>query len=76
MLFGGYLNGGAVQVPSGLREPPTPMLIISILIVILIFNLFDVLSEKSTIFYKDIRFWLVLISMGVLAWLTVASYPA
>lgn len=52
------------------------MLIISILIVILIFNLFDVLSEKSTIFYKDIRFWLVLISMGVLAWLTVASYPA
>gem|GEM_PF-889498 len=51
------------------------MLILTILYLLLSFNLFDVIAEKTTTFYKDVRFWLVLISLVVLMWLTLQSYP-
>lgn len=46
-----------------------------ILYLLFAFNLINVISEKSSTFYKDVRFWLVVVSLIVLVVLTVQSYP-
>ncbi|MCB0521376.1 MAG: hypothetical protein H6577_01840 [Lewinellaceae bacterium] len=40
------------------------------------FNLVKILMEKTNTIYKDIRFWLAIISLITLVWMTVKSYPA
>lgn len=52
------------------------MLLFAILFLMVFYNLFNVISEESNTFYKDIRFWLVLISLGILIWMITQSYPA
>lgn len=32
-------------------------------------------TEKDTVFYKDLRFWLALITAFLLFYLTIVSYP-
>lgn len=39
------------------------------------YNLINVITEESTVFYKDFRFWLVMISLAVLFWVLLQSYP-
>ncbi len=51
------------------------MLIISILYLCFVFNLVNILAEKTTTFYKDIRFWMVFISLMLLMFLTLKGYP-
>lgn len=52
------------------------MLVMTILYLLFGLNLVHVITEKSaTIFYKDIRFWLVVVSLCVLVVLTMQSYP-
>ncbi len=51
------------------------MLVLTILYLLFGINLFSVITEKSTTYYKDVRFWLVIISLAVLVILTVYSYP-
>lgn len=34
-----------------------------------------VMTKKPALFYKDIRFWLVLASLLFLVWMTVSTYP-
>lgn len=46
-----------------------------ILYLLFAFNLINVISEKSSTFYKDVRFWLVIVSLIVLVVLTAQSYP-
>ncbi len=46
---------------------------ITILYLLIGFNLLNVITQEDTAFYKDIRFWLVLISLGILVVLTVNS---
>lgn len=33
------------------------------------------INEKTTNYYKDIRFWLVLTCLLLLSWLTLQGYP-
>ncbi len=51
------------------------MLLCCFLFLLIGYNLFHVISDNQTVFYKDVRFWLVLFSLVVLLWLTVQSYP-
>ena len=51
------------------------MLFIVIIVLLIGYNLFNVISEENNVFYKDIRFWLVLTSLLILVWLTAQSYP-
>ena len=51
------------------------MLFIVIIVLLIGYNLFNVISEENNTFYKDIRFWLVLTSLLILVWLTAQSYP-
>lgn len=46
-----------------------------VLYLLFLFNLVNVISEKSSTFYRDVRFWLVVVSLIVLVVLTVQSYP-
>jgi hypothetical protein len=39
-------------------------------------NLFNVVTQQDTAFYKDIRFWLVMLCLVALVLLTVNSYHA
>jgi hypothetical protein len=39
-------------------------------------NLVKILMEKTNTIYKDIRFWLVVVSLISLIWVTLKSYPA
>lgn len=52
--------------------------ILAIIILILLIGhiLFHMLSEKNEIFYRDIRFWLVVASLCALAWLALQNYRA
>ncbi len=51
------------------------MLLLSFIIILIIFNLFSVVTDKSLPYYKDIRFWLIMISLVVLISMTVEGYP-
>lgn len=51
------------------------MLLFAILYLMFAFNLITVITEKTTIYYKDLRFWLIILSLIVLVFLTVESYP-
>ncbi|MEM6966558.1 MAG: hypothetical protein AAF573_17470 [Bacteroidota bacterium] len=51
------------------------MLLVSFIFSLIIFNLFSVVTDKSTPYYKDIRFWLIVISLVVLVVMTVEGYP-
>lgn len=51
------------------------MLLVSFIFSLIIFNLFNVVTDKSTPYYKDIRFWLIMISLVVLVAMTVEGYP-
>ena len=39
-------------------------------------NLVTMIAEKSEAFYRDVRFWLVIISLIVLVFMTAQTYPA
>ncbi|MFK7772386.1 MAG: hypothetical protein AB8F94_09605 [Saprospiraceae bacterium] len=52
-----------------------PMLLVSFIILLIVFNLFDVVTENITPYYKDIRFWLIMVSLIVLLTITVEGYP-
>lgn len=32
-------------------------------------------SKKSKLFYNDFRFWMVIISLTLLLWLSIQNYP-
>ncbi len=51
------------------------MLVVSLLYILFGFNLARVIMEKTNTFYKDIRFWIVFISLFILGFLTLKSYP-
>ncbi len=51
------------------------MLLVAFIILLIVFNLFDVVTENITPYYKDIRFWLIMISLVVLLALTLEGYP-
>lgn len=51
------------------------MLLVVFIISLIVFNLFDVVTENITPYYKDIRFWLIIISLAVLLTITVEGYP-
>lgn len=50
-------------------------MLISLLYVFLGLNLAKIIMEKTNTLYKDIRFWLVVISLVALVWMTLQSYP-
>lgn len=50
------------------------MFTLIVLFLLIGYTLFHMLSEKNDIFYRDVRFWLVVASLCVLIWLTVHSY--
>jgi len=47
------------------------MLVCAVLFFMIIYNLFNVVSEEHSTFYKDFRFWLVLFSLAVMVWIAV-----
>ncbi len=51
------------------------MLVITILCLLLSLNLVDVITEKTTVFYKDVRFWMVIVSLIALIMITLQNYP-
>lgn len=51
------------------------MFLYVILYLLFAFNLINVISERSSTFYKDVRFWLVIVSLIVLVVLTAQSFP-
>ena len=51
------------------------MLLVSFILFLIIFNLFDVVADKSSPYYKDIRFWLIMVSLVILVAMTVEGYP-
>lgn len=50
-------------------------MMISFLYLLLSVNLFKIFMEKTHTIYKDVRFWLILMSLGLLVWMTLKSYP-
>lgn len=52
------------------------MVVYVVLFLMIFYNLFNVITEESTAFYKDFRFWLVFASLLVLIWILIQSYPA
>ena len=50
-------------------------MMISLLYLLIGLNLVKILMEKTNTIYKDIRFWLILLSLAVLVWMTLQSYP-
>lgn len=50
-------------------------MIISLMYLLFGLNLFKMLMEKTNAIYKDVRFWLILLSLGMLIWMTLQSYP-
>lgn len=51
------------------------MLLVSFIFFLIIFNLFSVVTDKSSPYYKDVRFWLIMVSLLVLVAMTVEGYP-
>jgi len=51
------------------------MLVFTILYLLFGLNLMQLMSDKSTVIYKDVRFWLVIVSLCVLVGMTIQSYP-
>jgi len=51
------------------------MLLVSFIYFLIIFNLFNVVTDKTTPYYKDVRFWLIMVSLVVLVAMTVEGYP-
>ena len=51
------------------------MLVLTILYLLFGINLISVITEKDTTYYRDVRFWLVIVSLTVLVVLTAYSYP-
>lgn len=47
------------------------MLVCVVLLLMIVYNLFNVVTEEQSSFYKDFRFWLVLFSLAVLVWIAV-----
>ena len=50
-------------------------MMISLLYMLIGVNLFKIIMEKTNTIYKDIRFWLILLSLAMLVWMTLQSYP-
>ena len=50
-------------------------MMISLLYMLIGLNLVKMLMEKTSTIYKDIRFWLILLSLAMLVWMTLQSYP-
>ncbi len=50
-------------------------MMISLLYLLIGLNLVKMLMEKTNTIYKDIRFWLILLSLAMLVWMTLQSYP-
>ena len=51
------------------------MIICVLLYLFFSLNLITVITEKSDAFYRDVRFWLVIISLVVLVIMTAQTYP-
>ena len=51
------------------------MLLVSFIFFLIIINLITVVTDKSTPYYRDIRFWLIMVSLVVLIAMTVEGYP-
>jgi len=51
------------------------MIVFLLLIFIIALNLINVITEKTVVYYKDIRFWLVLVSLAIMVVLTLNTYP-
>lgn len=51
------------------------MLMCILLFCLIGYNLTQMMNEKTMIYYKDLRFWLVVASLVLLLGLTVQSYP-
>ena len=51
-------------------------MLVTLLYLFCITNLVKILMERTNTIYKDVRFWLVIISLFVLVWMTLKSYPA
>lgn len=47
------------------------MLVCAVLFLMIFYNLFQVVTEEHSNFWKDFRFWLVLFSLAVLVWIAV-----
>ncbi len=52
------------------------MLGLSILYLLFGINLMNMISEKQTAVYKDLRFWLVIFCLSILIVMTAFGYPA
>ena len=50
------------------------MLLLAFFILLVTLNLFHVIAEKSEPYYKDIRFWLIMLSLVVLITVTLEGY--
>lgn len=50
-------------------------MMISLLYMLIGLNLVKMITDKTSTIYKDVRFWLVLLSLAMLVWLTLKSYP-
>ena len=51
------------------------MVVVTLLYLLLGINFVNLVSDKSTLFYKDLRFWIILVSLIVLVYMTLRSYP-
>ncbi len=51
-------------------------MLLPLLYLLICFNLIRLLMDKTNTFYKDVRFWIILLSLFTLAWMVVRSYPA
>lgn len=50
-------------------------MMISFIYMLIGLNLVKILMEKTNTIYKDVRFWLVILSLAILIWMTLQSYP-
>lgn len=50
------------------------MAVLGMFYLLITINLYNVITQQETSFYKDVRFWLVIICFVALVTLTVESY--
>ena len=50
------------------------MFILTILTLLFMFNLLNVIAESGLVAYKDVRFWLTLVSLCVVLTVTIYGY--
>ncbi len=50
------------------------MFTMSIILLMFVLNLIKMVSEDSGVFYKDIRFWVILVSFLFLVTITTTTY--